>query len=176
MQFRGERVRYEDLIMKQAIYGCLELADLSEQAWLLASSRDFMRQCWIFWKVCGSALLTYLCDAVGIWEKYGLTFQAHWKHPGPVTNHGVVTLYRALILCNRVFWMFKPTQTNSYTWHIWNRRKKGAKSNILSPGKLLQFGRESLTQFVIEFEWPHYRDSFFFKDVCLLVHALKTTA
>lgn len=35
----------------------LKKADLFERAGLFASSRDFMRQYWIFWKACGSLLL-----------------------------------------------------------------------------------------------------------------------
>lgn len=90
------------------------------QAGAFASSRDFMRQRWIFWKACGSVLLTYLCDASRSLRKYvdRLSKLIENIQDRPANNHSWCcnNASCAIICCNLVFRISEPCIHKHLTW------------------------------------------------------------
>lgn len=141
----------------KVIYGRHEAADwLKNKTGRSFSSRDFTRQRWIFWKLCGS-LLTYLCDAVRNIKKKrkkncGLGFEDHWKHPTSVSNQ---SWCGNVLSCSRLFGMTEPC-THIHKTHA---EIDGALAGEWKPGLVCNCIPDVLVKY----------------DICVsLIHALKT--
>lgn len=104
------------------------------------SKLDCWPHCVTFWGSIGytGRLVARCCwhicvTLLEIWEKCGLTFQVHWKHPGPVSNHSWCgnTIPCALIWYNLVFGFSEPRTHKLVHMTNCNRRSKKHAFNSL---------------------------------------------
>lgn len=112
-----------------------------------------------------------------IWEKCGLAFQAHWKHPGPVSNHSWCgnTVSCAIIWYNSVFGISEPCMHKPI--HKYNRGNKEVRATFQFLANFYNLQEKvsvwgSPVLFGIESQWAHYANIFLF----YLYRPLKTSA